>query len=73
MAAAARVHRCNKLNPRREGDMGIGASTRNLACFQGLTQRVEYSALELGQLVEEEDAEVRHAHLTRSRLVPAAD
>ena len=66
MAAAARVHRRDQLDPRREGDMGVGAGDADVAGLERLAKRIEHRALEFGQLVEEQDAEVRKADLARA-------
>src|SRR3546814_11301477 len=73
VAAAARVHRHDQLHPRRKGDMGIGPRDADLARLQRLAQAVEYAALELGQLVEEQHAEMREADLARPHPDAAAD
>ena len=73
MAAAARVHRRDQLDPRREGDVGVGAGDADLAGLERLAQRIEHRALEFGQLVEEQHAEMGEADLARPHLEPAAD
>ena len=47
MAAAARVHRRDELDARREGDMGVGAGDVDFAGLERLAQRIEHRALEL--------------------------
>jgi hypothetical protein len=63
MAAAARVHRRDQLDPRGERDVGIGSRDRHFAGFERLAQRIERAALEFGQFVEEQHAQMREAHL----------
>src|SRR4051794_17032973 len=65
MAAAARVHCRYELDPRWECDVGIGAGDAHAPCLKWLAQRIEHRPLELGQLVQEQDAKVREADLTR--------
>ena len=73
MAAAARVHRRDQLDPRREGDVGVGAGDADVAGLERLAQRIEHRPLEFGQFVEEQDAEMREADLARPDPQPAAD
>ena len=73
MAAAARIHRRDQLDPRREGDVGVGAGDADLAGLERLAQRIEHRALEFGQLVEEQHAEMGEADLARPHPQPAAD
>ena len=73
MAAAARVHRRDQLDPRREGDMGVGAGDADAAGLERLAQRIEHRPLEFGQLVEEQHAQMREADLARAHPQPAAD
>ena len=42
MAAAARVHRRDQLDPRREGDMRVGAGDADAAGLERLAQRIEH-------------------------------
>ncbi len=72
MAAAARVHRRDQLDARREGDVGIGARHRDLARLDRLAQRIEHRAAEFGELVEEQHAEMGEAHLARPHAQAAA-
>ncbi len=53
--------------------MRIGARDADLAGLERLAQRIEHRALEFGELVEEQDAEMREADLARLDLQPAAD
>ena len=53
--------------------MHVGAGDADLAGLDRLAQRIEHLALEFGQLVEEEDAEMGEADLARADLEPAAD
>ena len=79
MAAAARVHRRDQLHPRRKGDVGVGAGDVDLAGLERLAQRIEHRALEFGQFVEEQHAEMGEADLARAapggrrRPAPAID
>jgi hypothetical protein len=47
MAASARVHRRDQLDPGGIGDMGIGAGDGDPAGFDRLAQRIEHRPLEL--------------------------
>ncbi len=73
MAAAARVHRRDQLDPRRKGDMGVGPGDADRSGLERLAQRIEGGALEFGQLVEEQHSEMGEADLARPDLEPAAD
>ena len=73
MATAARVHRRDQLDPRREGHMGIGARHADASGLERLAQRIEDRALEFRKLVEEQHAEVREADLARANAQPAAN
>ena len=53
--------------------MAVGPCHRNLARFQRLPQTVEYRALELGQLIQKQNAEMRQTDLARFHLQAAAD
>ena len=53
MAAAAGIHRRDQLDPRREGDMGVGASNADASALERLAERIEHRTLELWQLVKE--------------------
>jgi hypothetical protein len=68
VAAEARVHRSDQLDPRRRSDVGVGTGDADLAGFERLAERIEHLALEFGQFVEEQDAEVRQADLARPDL-----
>jgi hypothetical protein len=59
MSAAARVHGGDQLDARGERHMRVGAGHRHGPGLQRLAQRIEHGALELGQLVEEQHAEMR--------------
>jgi len=52
--------------------MGVGAGNADLAALDRLAQRIEDGALEFGQLVEEQDAEMREADLAGADAQPAA-
>jgi hypothetical protein len=53
--------------------MRIGARDADLAGLERLAQRIEHPALEFGQFVEEQHAEMREADLARPHAQPAAD
>ena len=73
MPAAARVHRRDQLDARREGDVRVGARDADRPGLERLAQRIEHRALEFGQFVEEQHAEMRQADLARPHAQPAAD
>ncbi len=52
--------------------MGIGARDGDFAGLQRLAQGIEHRALEFGQLVEEQHAEVRQADFAGAHFQPAA-
>ena len=66
-AAGAQVHRRNELKARREHGAPRDPHDGDVAVLERLAQRFERGALELGQLVEKEDAVVGQA-----RPLPAA-
>ena len=72
-AAAARVHRGDELNARRIGDAMVGPRDHRLSAFERLAQRIEHLRVELGQLVEEEHAEMGEGDFARARARAAAD
>jgi hypothetical protein len=57
----------------RVGERGGGAGDGELAVFERLAQHFQHLALELGQLVQEEDTMVGQAHLARPGDGAAAD
>ena len=59
MTAAARVHRRDQLEPRRVGDVPLGAGDADAAGLERLRQRFECRAVELRQFVEKQDALMR--------------
>ena len=63
MAAPARVHRRDQLEPRRVGDVGGGPRDGGSAGFDGLAQRLQRLAGEFRQLVQEQHAPMRQADL----------
>jgi len=63
-AAAARVHRDDKLKARRVGYVNIRPRHRHPAGFQRLTQRFKHLPGELRQLVQEEHTIVCQTDLT---------
>ncbi len=71
--ARAQVHRSDELEARGEADAARRPSDEDLAVFERLPQRFEGRALELRQLVEQQDAVMREARLTRPQLRSAAD
>ncbi len=73
IAAAARVHGRHQLDARRIAHVGVGAGHRGAPGLEGLAQRLQRGALELGQLVEEQDAQVRERHLAGPGARAAAD
>ena len=73
MAAPARVHRRHELHTRREGDVRIGPRNADIAGLERLPKRIQNTALEFWQLVEEEDSEVSETDLARPDAEPAAD
>ena len=72
IAAAARVHRGDELDPRRERHVRVRPGNVDLPRLQRLAQRIEHRALEFGQLVEEQDAQMRQADFARSHFQTAA-
>src|SRR5689334_3975850 len=73
MTASAWVHRRDQLNARRERDVRVGAGDTDIARLKRLPERIEDWSLELGQLVEEEHAEVREADLARTNAKATSD
>jgi hypothetical protein len=73
VAAAARVHRRDELDARREGHMPVGASDADPPGFERLTQRFERGSTELGQFVEKEHPLVSQGDFARSRADAAAN
>ena len=73
MAAPARVHCCDQLHTRREGDVRICPGNADIAGFERLPKRIQHGALEFRQLVEEQDPKVGKADLSRPNSKPAAD
>ncbi len=53
--------------------MGVGARDADASGLQRLAQRIEHRALEFGQFVQEQYAEVGKADLSRPHPQPAAD
>ena len=73
MAATARVHRRDELHARRKGDVRVGPGNTDIACLEWLPKRIQNTALEFWQLVEEQNAEVSETDLTRPDAQTAAD
>ena len=73
MAAAARVHRRDQLDPRREGDVLLARATLTLPVSSGWRSESSTGALEFRQFVEEQHAEMRQADLAGPHPQPAAD
>ena len=65
MAAPTRVHGRDELHTRREGDVRIGPRNADIAGLEWLPKRIQNTALEFWQLVEEQNAEVSETDLTR--------
>ena len=70
-ATSAGIHRRDKLEPGRIGDMHIGPGHRNAAGFHRLTQRLQRGALKLRQLVEKQHPTMSQRCLPRPDLQPA--
>src|SRR6516165_6758564 len=73
MTAAARVHRSDQLEPRRVGDVPLGAGDVDAAGLQRLAERFECSAVELRELVEKKDALVGKRDFSWTRARSAAN
>ena len=73
MAAAARVHRRDQLDPRREGHVGVGAGDADAPGLERLAERIEHRALKFRQLIEEQHAKMREADLAGADAQAAAD
>ena len=71
--ARAGVHGGHQHEASRIGERREGAGDRDVAVLQRLPQHLEHVALELRQLIEEEHAVVRQAHLARPGDLAAAD
>ena len=72
MAAPTRVHRRHKLHPRREGHVSVGSGNADIAGFEGLPKRIQNTALEFWELVEEQDAQMGKADFAGTDAEPAA-
>src|SRR5499427_10682698 len=72
-AAAAGVHGGNQHETRGIGHAMVRSRDRDLPDLERLTQRIEHLRLELGQLVDEEDAVMRERDFARPRAQSAAD
>ncbi len=66
-AARAGVHRGREHEGGREGQRHRGAADGHAPVFEGLAQHLKNGAVELGQLVEEEDAVVRQGDFAGAR------
>ena len=55
----ARVHRGDELEPRRVPHVPMGPDDLDGAILERLPERIEHAPVELGELVEEQDAQVR--------------
>ena len=73
VAAGARVHGGDQHDARREGQRHEPAADGDLAVLERLAQALERREAELGELVEEQHAEMGEAHLARARRAAAAD
>src|SRR4029079_11588002 len=71
--ARARVRGRDELHARREANAPGRACHDQLAVLERLTQRLERTARELGELVEEQDAARRQRDLAGARAGTAAD
>ena len=71
-ATAAGVHGRDELQPRRVAHRTVGPHDLHGAVLERLAQRVEHVAVELGQLVEEQDAVMRLRHQPRPQGRAAA-
>src|SRR5581483_2940288 len=72
-AARAEVHRREELEPGRVDRPPLGAGDADDAVLDRLAERLERLAVELRELVEEEDAAVGEADLAGERGAAAAD
>ena len=73
MAAGARIHRSDELELRREIGLARRARDMDAATFERLAQGFEHAPIELGQLVEEQNALVRERDFARTRHAAATD
>src|SRR5205807_2770612 len=71
--ALARIHRSDEYESRRIRRGTAGARDRDRVLLEWLAKRIEDASRELGDLVQEERAAVREAHLAWSWRRPAAD
>jgi hypothetical protein len=71
-AAGTEIHGPDEDEARREDRLPGGACDRDCALLERLTERLERRAVELGELVEEEDSVVREACFSRPRPGSAA-
>jgi hypothetical protein len=67
------VHRRDELKPGRKQRLALHPCDRDDAVLERLPKRLERGPLELGQLVEQQDAVMREARLTWARPGAAAD
>ena len=73
MAATARVHRGDQLDPRGKCDVRVGARDADISRLERLAERIEHGALKLRQLVEEQNTKVCQADLAGAHTQSAAD
>ena len=73
VTASAGVHRGDQLDPCWKCDVRVRPGDADVSGFERLPQRIEHRPLELGQLVEEQHAEVGEANLARTDAQAAAD
>jgi hypothetical protein len=73
MTAGAGVHRRDQLEARRILRLARRARHRDASGFERFAQRLQYSAVELRQLVQEQHAVVGEAHFAGTRDRAAAD
>jgi hypothetical protein len=71
--ARPRIRRSDELEDRGEADGSAGPRDANAAVLERLAQRVEHVAIELRQLVEEEDPTMGEAHFAGREARAAAD
>src|SRR3712207_3645476 len=72
-SAGAQVHRADQQEASREHNPAGNASDRDRPVLERLAKRLERRARELPELVKQENAVVRKAHLSRCRPGPPAD
>ena len=71
MAAGAGVHGGDQLKPGRVFGLSCSPGNADFTCFQWLPQGFEDRAVELRQLIQEQDAVMRQRYLSRAGLTAA--